>query len=246
MSTTPTHHPQIRLPGQSHVAEGPHDHSGMYVMHFALRRDLDNFVSAVRQTPVGDADTWEAMRDRWTFFAEVLHHHHAVEDSTYWPTVERRARERGTPEDVAVLTAMTDEHEDIDPAVHRVTEGFAAVLDHPCEEHRNALDIRVTSLRELLHEHLAHEEREALPVVQRVLTPQEFADVDAAVQRAYPARLVLRVLPWALHGIPRDGGESLLESDGMAFRVLHRLTRGRFERGERRAFRYSASVGAVG
>lgn len=245
MSTTPTHHPQIRLPGQSHVADGPHDHSGMYVMHFALRRDLDNFVSSVRQTPVGDADTWEAMRDRWTFFAEVLHHHHAVEDSTYWPTVERLARERGTSKDVAVLTAMTAEHEDIDPGVHRVTEAFAAVLDHPCEEHRNALDIRVTSLRALLHEHLAHEEREALPVVQRVLTPQEFADVDSAVQRAYPTRLVLRVLPWALHGIPHDAQEAL-GSDGRAFRLLHRLTRGRFERGERRAFRYSASVGAVG
>ena len=117
------------------------------------------------------------------------------------------------------------------------------MLDHPCEEHRNALDIRLTALRELLHEHLAHEEREALPLVQRVLTPREFADVDRAVERAYPARLVLRVLPWALHGIPVESEEALLASDGPVFRALHRLTRGRFERGERRAFRYSQGVG---
>ena len=95
MTTAPTQRPQICLPGQSHVAEGPHDHSGMYVMHFALRRDLDHFVPAVRRTPVGDTDTWEALRDRWLFFADVLHHHHGVEDSTYWPTVAQRARSAG-------------------------------------------------------------------------------------------------------------------------------------------------------
>ena len=32
--------PQLTLPGQSHTAEGPHDQTGMYVMHHALRRDL--------------------------------------------------------------------------------------------------------------------------------------------------------------------------------------------------------------
>src|SRR3546814_2114133 len=41
-------HPQISLPGQAHVAHGPHDQSGMYLMHHAFRRDLGSFESAVR------------------------------------------------------------------------------------------------------------------------------------------------------------------------------------------------------
>jgi hypothetical protein len=43
--------PQLTLPRQSHTAEGPHDQTGMYVMHHALRRDLEKFVLAVQNTP---------------------------------------------------------------------------------------------------------------------------------------------------------------------------------------------------
>ena len=42
---------QLTLPGQSHTAEGPHDQTGMYVMHHAFRRDLDAFVGRRREHP---------------------------------------------------------------------------------------------------------------------------------------------------------------------------------------------------
>ena len=41
--------PQLTLPRQAHTAEGPHDQTGMYVMHHALRRDFATFVAAVRE-----------------------------------------------------------------------------------------------------------------------------------------------------------------------------------------------------
>ena len=65
---------------------------------------------------------------------------------------------------------MCEEHADIDPLVTACGDGFAAVVEHPCEEHRNALDIRLTGLREVLDEHLRHEETVVLPLVQRVMT----------------------------------------------------------------------------
>ena len=71
---------QLDLPGQTHVADGPHDQSGMYVMHHGFRRDLARFERAVRNTPVGDAATWRALAKRWAAFTEVLHHHHTIED----------------------------------------------------------------------------------------------------------------------------------------------------------------------
>ena len=51
MTISPHPTSQLSLPGQSHTAEGPHDHTGMYVMHFGFRRDLTNFASAVAHTP---------------------------------------------------------------------------------------------------------------------------------------------------------------------------------------------------
>ena len=44
--TTPSYRPQLTLPGQAHTAEGPHDQTGMYVMHHALRRDFERFAAA--------------------------------------------------------------------------------------------------------------------------------------------------------------------------------------------------------
>ena len=60
-TTALDHHRQLDLPGQTHVAEGPHDMTGMYVMHHAFRRDLAAFASSVRATPLGDTATWEAL-----------------------------------------------------------------------------------------------------------------------------------------------------------------------------------------
>ncbi len=91
MDTTERFPQQISLPGQAHVADGPHDQSGMYVIHHAFRRDLAAFEAAVRATPVGDAPTWAALGARWTRFATVLHHHHGVEDEHLWPVLLGKA-----------------------------------------------------------------------------------------------------------------------------------------------------------
>ena len=232
-------HRQLDLPGQSHVAEGPHDQSGMYLMHFAFRRDLDSFVRAVRATPVGDTATWQALRARWDRFAVVLHHHHSVEDTAIWPVLLDHARTSGATADERTLLDMEAEHDGIDPALTACASGFAAMLDHPCDDHRNALDVRVTAARELLAVHLRHEETEALPLLQRTMSADEFAASEAAAGQGYPLRLVPFLVPWVLHGLPGDDGRAFIAAQGRAYSVLHRLTRRRFERGELRAFRYA-------
>ena len=134
---------------------------------------------------------------------------------------------------------MGDEHADIDPLVGACADGFAAVVEHPCEEHRNALDIRLTGLREVLDEHLRHEETVVLPLVQRVMTAQEYQAVEKAIGKSYPVRDVPFIVGWAMHGLP-DGRPGADVRPGRRRRtgVLHALVRRRFERGEARAFRY--------
>ena len=99
MTTTQHTKAQLTLPGQSHTAEGPHDHTGMYVMHFGFRRDLANLASAVANTPLGDTSTWSALQVRWQLFADILHHHHAAEDDYYWPALSAAVQLRGTADD---------------------------------------------------------------------------------------------------------------------------------------------------
>ena len=244
-TTTTAHPPQLDLPGQTFVAEGPNDHTGMYVMHHAFRRDLAAFASSVRATPLGDHATWAALRQRWSRFADCLHHHHTAEDTHYWPVLLAVVEERGGDADRAEVRAMTDEHEGIDPLVRACTDGFAAVVDHPCEEHRNALDIRLTGLRQVLAEHLRHEETVVLPLVQRVMSTEEFEAVEAAIAKSYPVRDIPFIIGWALEGLPTDAREAMYAFAGVPYKALHRLVRRRFERAEERAFRYGDGGAAL-
>jgi hemerythrin-like domain-containing protein len=235
MSTDLT--PQLRLPGQAYVAEGPHDQTGMYVMHHALRRDLDHVQRAVRGTPVDDVSTWRLLQRRWGRFAEILHHHHRVEDESMWPLLLQHVAD--DPPGQELLHAMEAEHARMDPALAACAAAFAAMVDHPCEEHRADLAGRVAATHETLLAHLAHEETETLPLLQRTLSTEEFAQCEKAAERAYPLRMVPFLLPWAMDGLPPDAKQRMLGVAGPVYAVALRLLDGRYRRGEARAFRHA-------
>ena len=237
MTSTATRR-QLDLPGQAHVADGPLDLTGMYGMHFAFRRDLDDVVAAVRRTPVADHVVWTALQERWARFFEVLHHHHEAEDTHIWPVTRAHAAAAGRPEAVALLDSMEAEHELIDPALQACTDGLAAMVAHPCADHRNALDVEVTEVRELLHAHLAREEREALPLVQELMGVEEWAASEQAIAREYGLRIVPFAVPWLFKGLPPEKAAEVLPFLALPHRVLLRLLTPRFLRREAVAFRY--------
>lgn len=180
-------------------------------------------MTAVRQTPIGDARTWRALARRWSRFAEILHHHHTVEDDHFWPVLVRHAEERGDAEALTMLAAMEDEHADIDPALAACQHGFQAMVAHPCADHRNALDVHLTGVREALNAHLGHEESQALPFLEEVLSPAEYAVLDAVAGRGYPARLILFLLPWVMDGLPDEARRRILVEAGLPLAILLRL-----------------------
>ena len=231
---------QLTLPGQAWTAEGPHDQTGMYVMHHAFRRDLGRFVEVAAATPVTDAATWRALRHRWELMAEALHHHHELEDDALWPVLREAAARAGSASDLELLAAMEDEHDVIDPALSAVRTGFAAMVEHPCTDHRAALEIRVAAVRDALERHLAHEETEALPMLQRTLTVEQNDAFEKAVGRAYPLRLVPFLLCWTLDGIPDEARDRILAMAPPGYGLVLRLMRPWHARRERRTFRWAA------
>ncbi len=97
---------------------------------------------------------------------------------------------------------MEAEHEQIDPALAACTEAFAAMAAHLCDDHRNALDVHVTTTRAALLDHLRHEETEALPLLQRVMTEEQFAASEAAAEQGFPTRLLPFLVPWVADECP--------------------------------------------
>jgi hemerythrin-like domain-containing protein len=227
---------QIRLPGQAAAPDGPIDMQMMYVMHHAFRRDLDGFCGAVGQTPLAERSTWKLLADRWDLFAEVLHAHHTGEDDGLWPLLE----ERGDPDDIATLRGMAAEHAELDPLLDACAAGFRRLAQRPDADTRAALTVRVCAARESLRRHLAHEESEAIAIVQRVLTADDWERLEEEhFTGDVTPRQAARVVSWAAYGVPHDVLDRVFAETGRGFWVLWLLTRRRFARREARAFAHS-------
>jgi iron-sulfur cluster repair protein YtfE (RIC family) len=239
MTITATPSTQLMLPGQAAAPDGPVDMFVMYLMHHAFRRDLARFSVAVERTPLEDRDTWRALAARWDRFFSILHHHHAGEDAVLWPFLLGRADEQ----ERSHLEAMEEEHGHIDPLLTSVAEGFTSLggdaLPPDAADRRAALLVRVTATRDALGRHLAHEESEAMAILQRHMTAQEWVGLEEKGWKKDNPDPISYVLPWLAEGL---AGPELADAFGRgekAMKVLWWLTRGRFRRGEQRAFRYA-------
>ena len=228
---------QLRLPGQTAAPEGPVDMTMMYVMHHAFRRDLARFTEAARHTPATDRETWRLLVRRWEIFAWALHHHHTGEDNGLWPWL----LEHGDEDDRSTLEAMEAEHAEIDPILTACAEGLARLADHADEDARAALAVRLTAAKESLGRHLKHEETEAIVIIQRLMTDEDWQALDEEYfkEKLRPS-LVVELVPWAAYGVPRDALDRAFQHTGLGFKLVWYVTRRRFAKREARAFRYVA------
>jgi len=229
---------QVCLPGQAAVPDGPVDLTEMLAAHRAFRRDLDLFVAATRDIPLDDREAWRLLNRRWGLFCEVLHGHHTAEDEGVWPALRARAEEAGDRGTLAVLDAMDDEHADIDPLLASLSEGFACLATEPDARARGEQAALTVTAREQLGRHLDHEEVDALPLVQRYLSPDDWARiVKEHVARPASLRAAVETIGWGLHDLPDPVIARLLPAP---VRLLWRLfVRKPFDRRQRRLLRYT-------
>jgi iron-sulfur cluster repair protein YtfE (RIC family) len=170
---------------------GKLDMTAMYVAHDALRRDLAHIA---RTTARIDDDPRRLLGTAvgWELFKKSLHLHHTTEDEALWPAMREAADER--PDDLALLDAMESEHAAIDPLLEAID---AAIADRESGPQR--LGDLTDALAASLNGHLSHEEVDALPLIQALVTEQQWLNFGQT-----NARLVggdaPRIVPWMLDG----------------------------------------------
>lgn len=223
------------LPGQQHVAEGPLNMNGMYMAHHAFRRDLRRFAAAARQTPVEDVEVWRALAVRWEQFGSVLHHHHTTEDDVLWPQLLEIADAEGR----ATLEAMEAEHSVIDPMLAACAAGFAAMARAPDAGTRDRLAADTETARDTLSDHMGHEEREALPLVQDLLSEEGWQRVEKAAGSGKSLRDLMFLAPWIADGLTPEQLDTVVLMIGKPFKWMLSMTRGRYARAEAIPFRYA-------
>lgn len=141
------------------------DLRGFLLSHSAFRAEFGRLAIAARR--IRDLEHERLVEDQIELVTTHLEHHHHDEDAWMWPLLRRRS-----PQAVAVLDALEEQHELIDPLLRTVAD-----RGRPLAERAEVM----VRLHGLLNDHLDQEERDAVPLVRSVILPEEFA---AAAKRA--------------------------------------------------------------
>jgi len=221
---------QIRLEGQAAAPDGPVDLAAMYVMHRAFRRDLEVFAAVCPSVPADDRARWRALARRFALFASFLHKHHSGEDEHLWPLMA----ERGA--DPVVLDALEAEHAGIDPLLASCTAALGSLAaGRGNADTKQELADTAVRMRDALCAHLAHEERDGMALVQRHLTPADWARLDEEFGREYRPREVFAALGWVASAVPEEALTRVLGPKPV-MAAFARLLGRRFARADARLF----------
>jgi len=187
------------------------DFTLMYVTHDAFRRDLVRLREAVDG---GRTDT-PRFQAGWSNFKRQLEVHHTVEDAALWPRVAAAVSEAARPDDAALLREMEAEHARLDPLLD--------AADDAIREHGPDLAQRIAELAAALNAHTAHEEEEALPLIQEVLTPKDWDAFRRAMARRQGPSGAAAYVPWILDGATADQRRRFLAAMPAPVKVINGL-----------------------
>lgn len=235
--TTSSTRAQLMLPGQAAAPEGPADMTMMYVLHHAFRRDLADFIAATERLSIDDRPAWRRLAARWRVFGELLHDHHTKEDDHVWPLLVGKVSAAGDAKALQILEDMEAEHSSIDPLLDACSSGFARLADHADADAQASLVVRLARTRANLDAHLAHEERDAIQILQTYVTAAEWARLEKTKLRGgMSMEQVKTMVPWAYKGLPPEAVAHVDRVAGPPFRIIHAISRRRFARAEAATF----------
>ena len=189
----------------------------VYLIHEAFRRDLSRLSEAVR-SPLVDSPRARRLGAHWEFVKEQLHHHHRIEDESFWPLV--RPKLVGQEDELAVLDEMEAQHLTLEPKCQAVDEGFTSFSKQPGDLVGVELSSHLDALRTLLEVHLDDEESRCFPMVDEVLSVEEFESFGKATAKSIGIRGSARFFPWIFEGADPVERKAVLSMPPPPVRIL--------------------------
>lgn len=197
------------------------------VIHTALRRELRLAGPLVRRVAAGDVDRAGVVARHLGVVLGILHHHHENEDELAWPPLLARAR----PEELVLVRLMQDQHAELERHLGRVEAALPAWSSSADAARGDELASALDALHAALVEHLAAEERAALPLAERLLTDEEWDEIGRHGEKGAEGPDKLLVLGMLVHeGDPAVIAEMLAAAPRPVRALLPRLARRRYRR----------------
>ncbi len=150
------------------------------IIHAAVRRDVSRTEQALRALPEGDRDRARQVQRAWEHLVKQLTHHHEAEDALAWPFL----LSQGVDPDL--MAAMEGEHAAMKEALARGSAAIDGVVFDPTVARAAGAADEVARSRTVIDAHLAHEENDVEPLIDRYGDDPEW---KAAEKGMRPSRI---------------------------------------------------------
>lgn len=212
----------VTTPGTLLTAPGQGvDLSFVRVLHATFRRDFDLLAEklrATRGTQTGRRASGAAIARWYDMLVEQLYHHHSIEDSDLLPILRAKSDD---PALNGPLDVVRHQHEEMDEILARVEEGMRGVRFEAAASEK--LLSAVDELVAHLNQHLDDEERDAFPVLEKLMTTEEFEQFEAAVRKKMGLRGAAVTFPWILDGADEPTRRAVLGQLPLPMRLVCRF-----------------------
>jgi hypothetical protein len=207
---------RLRARRSSADASAPADVGFMRALHSALRRDLLRLRGAAAE--LGGTAAPSTVLAGWDAFRGQLANHHSAEDDDLWPVLRQQL---STAAELAAVDAMVAEHQQIPSALADVDAALRAGA---------ALAAPVEHLSTVLLDHLAHEERDVLPLIKQHMTGAQWRAFLLKERARRAPRERPEFLTWILDDArQQDAAAVLTEMPAPARLVYRRVLRPRYD-----------------
>jgi hypothetical protein len=238
--------------GAARHGTGDADLTIMLAAHDAFRRDLTRLARAAAAADLSDPARRRSVAAGWELFKRELHMHHTAEDEVIWPALRPRLahsenalsvldameaeHERIDPLLAAVDAAFAQRSAPAGAAgpgasgsVASAVAGTSAAAmagaaasgadDWPGEDRlADVIDVLTSTLTG----HLAHEERDGLPLIGVALTAAEWRGVGFKIARRSGLSEGGEMFAWILDGAARQDAAATLRTLPPPVRLLYR------------------------
>lgn len=201
------------------------------LIHRLLRRLYAEAPGLVRDVAPGDDKRVAFVADHLRGLVVLLHMHHHAEDEFFWDRMTERAPACGLH-----VAAMRRQHQAVSDQLDRI-EVLVGEWASDADAARaarlaDALDV----VDRALSEHLADEERDALPVLDAVLSAAEWDEIFEHAQHEKPPLPLFLLLGLLMDAVPEADRAAWMARELPApMRLAYRLVGKRqYERGMRR------------
>ncbi|WP_068278131.1 hemerythrin domain-containing protein [Aldersonia kunmingensis] len=194
------------------------DTGEMVIVHNTFRRHFSALPGLVRGVADGDVERAQRVVSFVEELSTGLHHHHTTEDEMMWPLLLDRA-----PTDSALILRMEEQHERIAELNERAQAQAARFAETADWGVREDLAKTLTELSARLDEHMGEEEQHILPVVETVMSVEEWAAMGERGREGIPKDRQLVFLGFILQGVSSQDRKKFLAEMPLIARVMWRL-----------------------